>query len=286
MIEDLTIEKLIEYGFSDENVDHFKSWDNYEMMFYNGSEGTYWASNNEKKIYSGKDALRKKYFSSEIIVSFPSDEPDLIPEYYERKRSVFLKKNKEAVGKIFIEAKSKERFRQKEIELTMKEIKAARSEIESQHIQVLKQSALKHCNLMENYLDWLIELNEFEHANTPRTLEKIEETELPLKLDMFFESNSKYELIMALLVSKNHCQSGTYIWKDEKKGNKTVLAAILKHLHHQQYYKNNTKLTNDQIQKIAQNTFGLSISIDTIKRATSENADVSFIPKASDLNQV
>jgi hypothetical protein len=109
-------------------------------------------------------------------------------------------------------------------------------------------------------------------------------SEVPLKLEMFFDSISKYKGIMEILVTENFCQQGTYIWKDQKKGNKTILAAILKYLHQQKYYKNNSPLTINQIREIALNTFGMNVAIDTIKKANPANSMLSFIPPSSTLS--
>lgn len=110
------------------------------------------------------------------------------------------------------------------------------------------------------------------------------ETELSLKLEMFFATTKKYKTVMDLLVEKGHCQPDTYIWKDEKNGNKSFLAAILKYLHKQGYLKDNKKLSNQQIQLIAKNTFGWEIGLDTIKKAKFENFDLKFIPFASKID--
>lgn len=99
-----------------------------------------------------------------------------------------------------------------------------------------------------------------------------------LKLFDFITDISKYDYVMNLLVKKGHCQAITFVWKDEANGNKSLLAAILKHLHKQGYYKNNKRPTNEQMVDISNNTFGWKISIDTIKRAKPEQFDLSFIP--------
>jgi len=104
------------------------------------------------------------------------------------------------------------------------------------------------------------------------------------KLSDIFEDISKYKYIMNLLVEKQYCQPNTYIWKDEKKGNKGFLVAIIKCLHIQRYYKDNKRLKNEQIKIISKNTFGCEMSIDTIKKANPERFDISFIPPASTVN--
>jgi len=106
----------------------------------------------------------------------------------------------------------------------------------------------------------------------------------PLKLIDIFEDSSRHNSIMKLLVEKGFCQPNTFIWKDEKKGNKGYLAAILKYLHSQGYYKDNKRPTIEQIQEIASNTFGWSMSIDIIKKTKPEEFELDFIPPASTMS--
>ena len=119
-----------------------------------------------------------------------------------------------------------------------------------------------------------------------KTTVMLSETKIPLFLFDIFESSSKYSFIMNLLIEKGHCQTGTHIWKDEGKGNKGLLVAILKHLHTQQYYKENKRPTAEEIKEIAHNTFGSDISIDTIKKTKPIQIEYSltFIPSASTLS--
>ncbi len=104
------------------------------------------------------------------------------------------------------------------------------------------------------------------------------------KLLDFFNSKANYDYIMNLLVEGRYCQEGTFIWKDEGGGNKSLLAAMLKYFHKQGYYKNNKQLTSEQIKEVAQNTFGWELSIDTIKRAKVDNPSLTFIPIASTIS--
>jgi hypothetical protein len=116
------------------------------------------------------------------------------------------------------------------------------------------------------------------------TLEQGAESPSPtLKLSDIFESISKYQIIINLLVENQYCQPNTFNWKDSAKGNKGLLAAIIKFLHTQKYYKGNKRPTTEQIKEIAQNTFGWEISIDTIKKAKPQQFDLKFIPPASTL---
>ena len=103
----------------------------------------------------------------------------------------------------------------------------------------------------------------------------------PKKLSEAFESISKYQYIMNLLVERQYCHPHTFIWKDDGKGNKELLAAIIKQLHSLGYYKENCRPTNEQIRIIAKNTFGWEVAIDTIKKAKPGHFDLTFIPIAS-----
>ncbi len=65
MIEDLTNERLIHFGFSETQIERLFSWENYSCTVI-GNHGYVWASNIEKKIYSGKEG-REKHFSKSIL---------------------------------------------------------------------------------------------------------------------------------------------------------------------------------------------------------------------------
>jgi hypothetical protein len=109
-------------------------------------------------------------------------------------------------------------------------------------------------------------------------------SELPEKLELLFESIAKYKKVMEILVSKKLIHSNTYIWKDEKNGNKGYLVALIKDLHGKKYYKDNTRPTIKQIKAICDNTFGWKVGIDTIKHTKATDFDFSFIPPASTLD--
>ncbi len=105
----------------------------------------------------------------------------------------------------------------------------------------------------------------------------------PGRLELIFDSISKFKSIMELLVKEKLVVEHTYIWKDEGKGNKSYLAAFIKALHGKGYYKDDKMPTNNQIKSICINSFGWYVGIDTIKRAKSINFDFSFIPPASSI---
>lgn len=115
MIENLTVEKLNEYGFNKDQIERLLTWEDYETSFHNLPKGIYWASNVEQKIYSGTDAERKIYFKK-TYEAYPNN-PDLIQEYFELKKSRYLKDQKTKGGKLFNEKAAIERFIQNEIVL-------------------------------------------------------------------------------------------------------------------------------------------------------------------------
>lgn len=105
----------------------------------------------------------------------------------------------------------------------------------------------------------------------------------PLYLCQVFVSTSKYNQIMGILVEQKKCHPDNHLWIGTEKGDYSYLAAILKYLFNQGYYKNN-RLSHKQIKEIIKNTFGLDIGIDCIKRAKPDNFDLKIIPHASTLD--
>ena len=75
-IEDLTKEKLEEYGFDAENINRLFTWEKYECFLQN-NRGYFWASNIEKKIYSGVEG-REKHF-----------EKSMLPEHHKEPKEKF-----------------------------------------------------------------------------------------------------------------------------------------------------------------------------------------------------
>lgn len=84
MIEDLTIEKLSEYGFTKEQIEMLQNLDNYEVVLLEGKEA-FFAANIEKKIYSGEG-----YYTKKSHKFFPYNDPDLVPQYFKQKQAAYL----------------------------------------------------------------------------------------------------------------------------------------------------------------------------------------------------
>ena len=103
-----------------------------------------------------------------------------------------------------------------------------------------------------------------------------------------FDSPSKYQKIMQLMVDKEFIQSGTYIWKDEKNSNLQTIVHFLKVLHLQNYYTDKRRLKTEEIKLIIKNTFGRDISISSIKQHKLSEKDkaFNFIPIASTLQNL
>ena len=57
MVEKLTKERLLKYGFALETIKRVMNWKDYPSMLKNDN-GDFYACNIDKKIYSGIDALR------------------------------------------------------------------------------------------------------------------------------------------------------------------------------------------------------------------------------------
>jgi hypothetical protein len=159
-------------------------------------------------------------------------------------------------------------------------------------VDIRKELGEKNFNLyidsyfedIEEYIIRLITLYQ-QKLPAPSDLEDKSDNKASLHLSDIFESISKYNHIMRLFVEKGYCQQNTFIWKDQDNGNKSFLAAIIKHLHKLGYYKNNKCPTSEQIQVIAQCTFSREISIDTIKKVKPDRQfNLDFIPLASTLS--
>jgi hypothetical protein len=101
------------------------------------------------------------------------------------------------------------------------------------------------------------------------------------KLIDLFEKTSDYFLIINILVEKGHIHEKSYLWIDLEKGWRGLLIAILKDLKNKGYFKREIKITNQTYLSVAQNTFGQSISLDTIKKSNPANQNLEMIPNAS-----
>ncbi len=140
-IETLTKEKLLEYGFKEQQINEILSNSSYEGNCINDS-GQYWVSMIEEKIYSGEE-----YYAKGFKMIFPKS-ADLLPEYYNRKLSDFIEKAKEFEKSLFDETECKEQFKKKEMEFTEDCLKQ-REKFKGLHTMV-NENKLYHL-----YLKWI-----------------------------------------------------------------------------------------------------------------------------------
>jgi len=109
--------------------------------------------------------------------------------------------------------------------------------------------------------------------------EQKQKAPLPDRLDLIFDSVAKYKAVMEILVDQNLIHPNTYFVKDEGKGIKGYLPALIKDLHGKGYF--NVRPTNEQIKEICRNTFGMDVSLSTVKHSKSEDFPFGFIPPDS-----
>ncbi len=164
MIEKLTKKRLKECGFSKLQITRFyeKEGDpNYESFTQN--KEIYFASRSERKIYSGIDSARVYYFRNENEIAFPMNYPDLLPEYFGKRLSIYLNEQRKIAGKVFIEKTVSEEFRQNEIKITERKIK----ELEQSPLLTLRMN--NNYRVLKNYINWLNAIPENKVSHQPET---------------------------------------------------------------------------------------------------------------------
>lgn len=148
----LSIEKLKECEFSAEQIERLLTWDEYETIVKK-DKGTFYASNIERKIYSGIEAHKKIYFRDKQNPKFPFDCLDLIPDYYLLAETVFIEKQRNIAGTIFNEQAAKENFRHKEINKISKIINE-KNELKN-NLPIEQKFIESDYSKFEIYLQWL-----------------------------------------------------------------------------------------------------------------------------------
>ena len=237
MIESLTINKLIAYGFDNESIEHFKQWPNYEMMFFKTLNERYWSSNVEGKIYSGEDASRKYYFRNQDYIIFPADELSLLPEYFKLTRERFLNQRKKQAGSVFNEEKSKERFKELEIEKTALELDKLRQEIANPQSAPAKTGAQLRRTQLEIYMDWLTSMPK--EVPEVKLIPSVAKYFKPIPQDIYFRAHINdqdtmdfYERVLKQADSRLSLTTNIYDLPDIFKINETwdrILTDRLKH---------------------------------------------------------
>lgn len=148
----LSIEKLKECEFSAEQIERLLAWDEYETIVKN-DKGTFYASNIERKIYSGIEAHKKIYFKDKQNPKFPFDCLDLLPDYYLLTETAFIEKQRNIAGTIFNEDAAKENFRLKEID-KISEIINGKKELNN-NLPLEQKFIESEYSKFEIYLQWL-----------------------------------------------------------------------------------------------------------------------------------
>jgi hypothetical protein len=86
------------------------------------------------------------------------------------------------------------------------------------------------------------------------------------------KGENELESLKAWFIKMGFCDPYTLVWSTEKKGAKQSLSGYLKELHKKKY---SVKLRDQEIKDIAKNSFGIVISIDTIKHS---DPGINIIP--------
>jgi hypothetical protein len=96
-----------------------------------------------------------------------------------------------------------------------------------------------------------------------------------------FTHTSKYVKVKEILIEEGLCDEISFRWVDTGSGYKQLIVGLLKRLNELGYY--DKMPTNEEIKIISENTFGVEIGIDTIKKAKSNRGNLKFIPYADTL---
>lgn len=122
-------------------------------------------------------------------------------------------------------------------------------------------------------------------GNSQETILKPDVTYTPVKITAlnlidFFHDPSQYEFIKTKLVEEGFCKHNSFIWIPQGRGNFLMLCALLYILDTKGYYKPGTPSTLAFRKKIAQDTFGVNISLPTFKSKNFVNylGKFDFIP--------
>jgi hypothetical protein len=105
------------------------------------------------------------------------------------------------------------------------------------------------------------------------------------KLIDLFDDVNNYERVIKILAG-TYIHEGSHLYIIKRVGYKREIVQLILCLHSQGYYKANRRPTNKEIQRIAQNTFGVTISKDTVKQNTvfRHSALLEIIPPAINKN--
>jgi hypothetical protein len=214
MIEKLTKQKMVEFGFDKEQIEKLLTWDNYEINIVN-NKGFYYASNIENKIYSETDAYTKCYFKDETKPEFPFNDFDLVPKYFELLTANYIAERKKEAKITFNEKKAIEQLKQIEIEKVTALIEGFKRE---------NNRATYHKRKIDKYNDYLVWLQSLDIEDFVER--KIKTT--PSLESIFISTNNSYQLCLELLEDLQLTIDGVPNIKKGRIGKLTGLITALK----------------------------------------------------------
>lgn len=103
------------------------------------------------------------------------------------------------------------------------------------------------------------------------------------KLIELFDHTSKHKKVMNLLVEQEKIAPYTFIWRDFGGGYKSNVVSLIKDLQQKGYFKSSSPLNSNQTRTVIKNTFGVDVSVSTIKHAKFNAREFAFIPPADAL---
>lgn len=144
-IAPLKIEYLILYNCPDEYINPLFSEDSFTCKWQN-EKGIFAASNVHEAIYSGIEAHFFNVTQSEDV-TIPLFDANILPQYYERKKTMYLKEQKNELGILFNLHKATLNFTQLETDRTKAAIE--------HHKPFVSKGNKKIIAILEGYLNWL-----------------------------------------------------------------------------------------------------------------------------------
>ena len=160
MVEKLTKERLLKYGFALETIKRVMNWKDYPSMLKNDN-GDFYACNIDKKIYSGIDALRKEHFRNENQLACPETCFPLMLEFYDITFRIYLKKYSEIKAKSHSNTdtvKAEQYFLENQIKIVADKISGYEGEL-NKYIELKQTTIINHLDNkiteIERYSDWL-----------------------------------------------------------------------------------------------------------------------------------
>jgi hypothetical protein len=215
MIEQLTKEKLIEYGFDNEIIEMLLKFEIPTYQLQN-NKGDFFASSIDGKIYSAEDANRKEYFKDIENPKFPFRNLDLVPEYYELLEAAYIETKRKKAGIIFNEKATKEKLRLEQIEWVTEVIIDTKAYLKDRTYK--PNYKLNTLEIHEFYLQYLNDLVELRNTSTEK-----------IKLQsIFLDTNNSFELFKELLEDLEITIQGNVNTKKGRMGKITGLITALK----------------------------------------------------------